>query len=237
MIVRGQPDILSAVSEELEGGEVQGVQGAYRHREGLQRPCEHDRCEFECGDPVQECNHGLPMRAGQSAGVDAVPDLVLEKAARDERRGPELAGRGAILGKEVRQGYRGVKVDHGSSRLRASFSMISERGATGRRGGGSVVGRRAGVIHPSRTASAHTGTGSERGGAQLRHHAVIVGDEHDLPGYRAVQDRIAEGWASPGHWPKAKPSRRAKGRRVPTRGASPSPAQGRFSGFRQERGA
>src|SRR5262249_21110232 len=94
------------------------------------------------------------MRAAETAGVNAVPDLVFEETARYQRRLPDGFWRRAILDQEMRQRDRRIEVDHRSSRSCFRSCMSCRSVMTGLRGGEPPPVSAGGVSHPSRTPSA-----------------------------------------------------------------------------------
>src|SRR5206468_2834538 len=111
----------------------------------------------------EERPHRLAVSPRQPARMDAHPQLVLQQPARDERLIPDLRRRFSILG----QRGGGVEVDHRSPRS----SSISRRSCRSFATGGAAAGREgdssAGVIHPRRTASARSASGTRGARAPL----------------------------------------------------------------------
>jgi hypothetical protein len=77
---------------------------------------------------------------GPTRGQRAIPDLVLEQPAGDQRLRPKrLRGR-APFAQQLGKRHGAVEKDQRSSRSRSSACISSSKGTIGRRGGGSVAG-------------------------------------------------------------------------------------------------
>src|SRR5262245_43971920 len=169
LVVGRELDLLAGLPEELEGGEVERIEGPDRRRERLEGALQDGGSELDEGDAREEGADRFLVGAREAPRVHAGPHFVLEQPARDDAPLPQPIRRNPVLGEEGGEGDRAVDVDHRSSRSPSSSRRILRRGATGTRGGGPAPTRAGGVTHPSRTAwarraSARTGLRPSRGG-------------------------------------------------------------------------
>jgi len=82
-VVRRELDRLPLPAQEVDGGEVQRIEGADRNRESGQRACDHRRRQLQQRDSSDERLDGLAVRVEELARVHPGPDLVLDEAAGD----------------------------------------------------------------------------------------------------------------------------------------------------------
>ncbi len=148
---------------------------------------------------------------GKPAGMHAIPDLVLDQPAGDQRLLPKrLRGR-STLAEQLGKRHGAVEIDQRSSRSRPSSSISSSKGTIGWRGGGSVAGSVGGVSHPSRTPRSKNLFCSRRGGTistTMRLRSVITTVSPEA----ARRTNSLRGWAriqTKGCITVLRPSRRA----------------------------
>src|SRR5207244_2680741 len=136
LVIARQLDFLPARAQELDRGNMKRIERAQRKREWLERPSEHGGSQLDQRDAADQRSRLLPVRSSQSARVNPSPQLVFEKAARDQGFLPQPVGRRAVFCKQVRKRDRRVEVDHRSSRSCLSSSIRARKAITGLRGGG-----------------------------------------------------------------------------------------------------
>ena len=79
LVITRQTDRLAVTPEKLQGGQMQGVERAHRHGEGLEGPSQDRRGQLEQRyTPEKRPNH-LPVRGAEAARVNAGPQLVLKQ--------------------------------------------------------------------------------------------------------------------------------------------------------------
>jgi hypothetical protein len=83
-VVGCQDYFLSVRAEEFYGCEMERVERSHGSRKRLERSSENRRDELEKRDPLEQLPDVVGVRSRQSAGVNARPDLVLQKPAGDE---------------------------------------------------------------------------------------------------------------------------------------------------------
>ena len=101
------------------------------------------------------------MGFGESASMQAGPDLVFQQPAGHQNFIPETGGRVTVFGQELGEHNRGIDVDHRSLRSSSSSPSKSWSGATDfGLGSFPATDSTGGVNHPLRTASANWASAS-----------------------------------------------------------------------------
>src|SRR5262245_27268513 len=151
---------VTAHAQEIDRGEMQGVECSHGHGKGSQSTLEDRRRELYESHTADQKTGFICVRASKLARMHSGPDLILHEPAGDQRLAPQSSGWRAVLGEQVGKSHRRVEIDHRSSRARPRSARISLKLATGLRGGGRSSTRVGGVTQPSRTASASMASAS-----------------------------------------------------------------------------
>jgi len=84
-------------AKELDGSEMQRVEGSQCHGEGLERARKDRRLEFDEGDPCKNFMRCIPVRSAKLERIQADPESVLEQTTGNQRKLPQRVRRPSIL--------------------------------------------------------------------------------------------------------------------------------------------